>query len=132
MQVRQNGTFETVCGVLPTRCEVANGTYKIKNVTAKTEDANWIVNDSAVHSINVDGNLISWPANGYYEVQKLPEYDTVCEGTDSCEVEPGDYVVINHWTGVRVPQNVGVPDSCLLYTSPSPRDGLLSRMPSSA
>ena len=25
-----------------------------------------------------------------------------------------------------------VPGSCLLYTSPSPRDGLLSRMPSSA
>ena len=25
-----------------------------------------------------------------------------------------------------------VHDSCLLYTSPSPRDGLLSRMPSSA
>ena len=24
------------------------------------------------------------------------------------------------------------PDRCLLYTSPSPRDGLLSRMPSSA
>ena len=26
----------------------------------------------------------------------------------------------------------GLVDSCLLYTSPSPRDGLLSRMPSSA
>src|SRR5665647_1653545 len=26
----------------------------------------------------------------------------------------------------------GAPDACLLYTSPSPRDGLLSRMPSSA
>ena len=26
----------------------------------------------------------------------------------------------------------GVEDDCLLYTSPSPRDGLLSRMPSSA
>ena len=25
-----------------------------------------------------------------------------------------------------------VPEPCLLYTSPSPRDGLLSRMPSSA
>ena len=25
-----------------------------------------------------------------------------------------------------------IPKSCLLYTSPSPRDGLLSRMPSSA
>ena len=27
---------------------------------------------------------------------------------------------------------IGVIESCLLYTSPSPRDGLLSRMPSSA
>ena len=26
----------------------------------------------------------------------------------------------------------GQPGACLLYTSPSPRDGLLSRMPSSA
>ena len=26
----------------------------------------------------------------------------------------------------------GAVDACLLYTSPSPRDGLLSRMPSSA
>ena len=29
-------------------------------------------------------------------------------------------------------QHSGVFGSCLLYTSPSPRDGLLSRMPSSA
>ena len=28
--------------------------------------------------------------------------------------------------------NTEVSDICLLYTSPSPRDGLLSRMPSSA
>ena len=28
--------------------------------------------------------------------------------------------------------DVQLPDNCLLYTSPSPRDGLLSRMPSSA
>ena len=28
--------------------------------------------------------------------------------------------------------NSGHPGGCLLYTSPSPRDGLLSRMPSSA
>ena len=26
----------------------------------------------------------------------------------------------------------GIPDACLLYTSPSPRDATLSRMPSSA
>ena len=28
--------------------------------------------------------------------------------------------------------NASICDACLLYTSPSPRDGLLSRMPSSA
>ena len=30
------------------------------------------------------------------------------------------------------PGRTGERDACLLYTSPSPRDGLLSRMPSSA
>ena len=33
---------------------------------------------------------------------------------------------------VEVAQQSGCTNSCLLYTSPSPRDGLLSRMPSSA
>src|SRR5665647_2748586 len=42
------------------------------------------------------------------------------------------------WNGVFLKTNVGYkwsygyPSDCLLYTSPSPRDGLLSRMPSSA
>ena len=34
--------------------------------------------------------------------------------------------------GGGAPANDGASSSCLLYTSPSPRDGLLSRMPSSA
>ena len=33
---------------------------------------------------------------------------------------------------VAVPDVPSAPEDCLLYTSPSPRDGLLSRMPSSA
>src|SRR5680860_1281443 len=38
------------------------------------------------------------------------------------------------FTGYRVQHNnaLGPYKGCLLYTSPSPRDGLLSRMPSSA
>ena len=32
----------------------------------------------------------------------------------------------------RLLKRFGIPSTCLLYTSPSPRDGLLSRMPSSA
>ena len=32
----------------------------------------------------------------------------------------------------NTPENIAAAGACLLYTSPSPRDGLLSRMPSSA
>ena len=40
------------------------------------------------------------------------------------------YLIYLHWQNLlRHNEN---PISCLLYTSPSPRDGLLSRMPSSA
>ena len=35
-------------------------------------------------------------------------------------------------TAVEIATELDVDKSCLLYTSPSPRDGLLSRMPSSA
>ena len=35
-------------------------------------------------------------------------------------------------SGINVPLFVGYQNNCLLYTSPSPRDATLSRMPSSA
>ena len=36
------------------------------------------------------------------------------------------------WVYWELAKDEAQPDFCLLYTSPSPRDGLLSRMPSSA
>ena len=39
--------------------------------------------------------------------------------------------IINHWRG-GYGATYNKSRNCLLYTSPSPRDGLLSRMPSSA
>ena len=36
------------------------------------------------------------------------------------------------WVYWELKKDEAKPDFCLLYTSPSPRDGLLSRMPSSA
>ena len=55
----------------------------------------------------VDLYLIHWPGN-----------------------DIGKYV--DSWGGLMALKQEGLARSCLLYTSPSPRDGLLSRMPSSA
>ena len=37
-----------------------------------------------------------------------------------------------HWDDMEMSLGIDYPDSCLLYTSPSPRDKRQSRMPSSA
>ena len=42
------------------------------------------------------------------------------------------YFIISHGVCNFVPNSMTTSYGCLLYTSPSPRDGLLSRMPSSA
>jgi len=52
-------------------------------------------------SINVDGNLLSWPDNGWYQVQDANTFVSLCEGGQSCVVPPGSYIVINHSTGER-------------------------------
>ena len=44
----------------------------------------------------------------------------------------GKNVVINPYVVIGKKVKIGNNVTCLLYTSPSPRDGLLSRMPSSA
>ena len=43
-----------------------------------------------------------------------------------------DCLLSNHWTVDRAFQRAHLSYSCLLYTSPSPRDRTRSRMPSSA
>ena len=56
---------------------------------------------------------------------------------DKLSIRPGDRLVVVGLPNDIAPVALEGPDhavvlSCLLYTSPSPRDGLLSRMPSSA
>ena len=53
-----------------------------------------------------------------------PELDTVCILYSDGDVNREYYVVVDEEDHQF--------QACLLYTSPSPRDGLLSRMPSSA
>lgn len=50
---------------------------------------------------SVSGLTISWPADGYYQVQRATDYSTVCEGTRECVVTAGEYTVINHTTQER-------------------------------
>ena len=53
----------------------------------------------------------------------------------ACAVEDAGFEVrdsIAWMYGSGFPKSLDVSKACLLYTSPSPRDGLLSRMPSSA
>ena len=53
------------------------------------------------------------------------------ETSDNCGVEILGAEEKNFWKD-RKGANINSIRTCLLYTSPSPRDGLLSRMPSSA
>ena len=46
-------------------------------------------------------NVISWPDDGWYQVQDELTYAEICGGTRSCVVQPGSYTVINHTTGTR-------------------------------
>ena len=62
---------------------------------------------------------------GEYQLEDTTVCDNLIEYFEKSDRQhPG-------WMGYRT-FNTDLKDSCLLYTSPSPRDGLLSRMPSSA
>ena len=80
----------------------------------------WIVSD-------VDGTLMDHsydltPAKETIKIlQKISVPVILCTSKTAAEVKV-----------IRNELNLTDPYICLLYTSPSPRDGLLSRMPSSA
>lgn len=105
-QVQNATTYDTVCeGV--TTCSVASGSYIVVNhTTGERFEAVTVSGDAAGSSahtgtVSVDGRRISWPDDGWYQVQDANSYETVCEGGSSCEAEPGAYRVINHSTGER-------------------------------
>ena len=79
-----------------------------------------------------DTNMVIWKRELDNAIQKAA--NVIIDTNPSLEisrvVSPDDtYAEINNALGLS--ENASI-ISCLLYTSPSPRDGLLSRMPSSA
>jgi len=99
-------------------CEVSDGTYKVINhstgetfldivvggstpVTPVTPPTPPVTPPTGVDVVTVEGTTISWPDNGWYQIQNADTFATVCEGGRSCEVSPGSYIVINHSEGTR-------------------------------
>ncbi|WP_205737590.1 hypothetical protein [Granulosicoccus antarcticus] len=83
-------------------CQVEPGSYIVINHTTGERFTHVTVPASpATGSIQVDGNTVSWPDDGWYQVQSADGLTNICEGTRSCQVEPGSYIVINHTTGER-------------------------------
>ena len=59
----------------------------------------------------------------------MPDFDVIIKGSEGVRMRSDELFVED--SAFVFARNMQFSD-CLLYTSPSPRDGLLSRMPSSA
>ena len=103
-QVQDALTFESICeGV--SLCHVTPGMYIVVNHTSGERIEGVSVTSIAAEvdsaAIVVLGNTISWPDNGWYQVQNADTFENVCEGGRSCSVAAGNYVVINHTSAER-------------------------------
>ena len=87
------------------------------------------IDQAAVDQAGVDLGVLSWQTSTEHMSPLLTAYDRRIEEleaklADRGREREGDRAVIEQLNAKN--------ENCLLYTSPSPRDGLLSRMPSSA
>ena len=86
-----------------------------------------------------------FPARSMHDEKELKDYVSICKdggvkqaliiggGREPAGKFDSSFQLLE--TGYFEKMKIGIaghPEGCLLYTSPSPRDGLLSRMPSSA
>ena len=81
------------------------------------------------------GAALSWSTAGHYgespgRFVNVRDEDDACARIAAAAVRARMAASDNRSTGYGA--SISTNDTCLLYTSPSPRDGLLSRMPSSA
>lgn len=121
-QIQSATDYSTICEGVAS-CEVPNGTYNVINLTTQVRYENISVNGDAGEgdvdessAVYVDGFVIRWPDDGWYQVQSTTDFSTLCEGVRSCTVPAGSYVVINHSSNTRfepivVPGNVTAPNN---------------------
>jgi len=98
-QVQDAGSYQSLCEG-GRDCSVSPGSYIVTNHSSG-ERFLVEVSGGPLGGPSVIGNSISWPDNGWYQVQHPTTFASLCEGGSSCMVEPGTYTVINHTTGQR-------------------------------
>lgn len=129
-QVQNVEGYVEVCGG-GRSCQVPPGTYVVINHSVRVRYENIKVEGrgetedipTPALMVEVDQFTISWPDDGWYQVQDSENYKTLCEGTQSCVVQPGVYIVINHTTGQRVEDvSVSAPEPDV-YVPPNCSEG---------
>lgn len=119
-QVQNAETFATICeGGLS--CTVSAGTYHVINHTTGQRFESVIVTDTQI-GVLVNGSRISWPDDGWYQVQNARSYSSVCEGGRYCDVADGQYNVINLSTGQRYQGILVGSVAAIPLPSPNPSD----------
>lgn len=122
-QVQDATTYSEVCAG-GRSCAVAPGSYVVINHSTGERFRGITVGEIDVDSsVVVSENTISWPDDGWYQVQDEATHTEVCGGGRSCIVEPGTYVVINHSTGERF-NDIVVPVGNI--SNPEPADFLIT------
>lgn len=119
-QVQDQRTYKQVCAG-GRSCEVEPGIYQVinhstgqvfNNIRVVVDRAPTVIQPdrptTSQDSVEVNGNVITWPNDGWYQVQDAYTYAPVCSGGRSCTVESGTYRVINHSTGERSTVKVGL------------------------
>ena len=83
-----------------------------------------------------DNSGTSWEYRHYFRIETDMRGDALIDFVkEQMEHYPSPQYSVTVYSEQKTSREVSVfgrTDTCLLYTSPSPRDGLLSRMPSSA
>ena len=116
-QVQNASTFASVCEG-GSRCDVADGNYIVINHTLGERFELILVpasiapepgDEDTTSGVSVADNVISWPDDGWYQVQNADTFESICEGGRSCTVADGSYNIINLDSGLRF-ENIAVPD----------------------
>ena len=99
-----------------------------------------VISKDTIQTINVEHHLKANPRIRDIEKDKFNRVWLVCDlfmlAYDSKSLQPDSLITTNIFMGA--PKDITFDETnnqlfiCLLYTSPSPRDATLSRMPSSA